>query len=64
MKRLVGRHVGGGSRKLLGVGLIRSTRSVRPKPVRNVMVGWLVTPAVACLLSVGMWVACHLRYVG
>lgn len=49
---------------VLGVGIIRGARAVRLGPLRNVAVGWVATPGLACVLSAGLYFVAHLRYVG
>ncbi len=49
---------------VVGVGLVRSLGGLRLRPLRNVAVGWLLTPGVAMALSVALYVLAHLRYVG
>jgi PiT family inorganic phosphate transporter len=49
---------------VLGVGIARGSRSVRLTPLRNIGIGWLLTPAVACALSALLHLVTHLRYAG
>jgi inorganic phosphate transporter, PiT family len=49
---------------VLGVGVIRGIRSLRLAPLRNVALGWVLTPGVACAISAGLYFLIHLRYVG
>jgi PiT family inorganic phosphate transporter len=49
---------------VLGVGLARGSRPVRLGPLRNIGIGWLFTPAVACGLSAFLYLVTHLRYAG
>ena len=49
---------------VVGVGLVRSVGTLRLKPLRNVACGWLLTPALSCLLSMLLYLVTHLQYVG
>jgi len=49
---------------VLGVGIARGSRPVRLTPLRNIGIGWLFTPAVACGLSALLYLVTHLRYAG
>lgn len=49
---------------VLGVGIARGSRSVRLRSLRNIGLGWVLTPAIACCLSAFFYVIAHLRYVG
>jgi len=49
---------------VLGVGLVRGARTVRLASLRNVLLGWFLTPGAACAVSVALYFAVHLRYVG
>ncbi len=49
---------------VVGVGLVRGLSSLRLKPLLNVGLGWILTPALGCLLSIILYFATHLRYVG
>jgi len=49
---------------VLGVGLVRGARSVRLSSLRNIGLGWVITPAVAGCVSAALYFVAHLRYVG
>ncbi len=49
---------------VVGVGMVRGIRSLRIKPLLNVALGWLLTPAIGCLLAMVLYFLTHLRYVG
>ncbi len=49
---------------VVGVGLVRGLSSLRLKPLLNVGLGWILTPALGCLLSILLYFVTHLRYVG
>jgi len=49
---------------VVGVGLVRGLRSVRLRRLRNIALGWLLTPAIGAALSAALYFVTHLRYVG
>lgn len=49
---------------VLGVGLVRGLRSVRLGPLRNIGLGWVLTPIVAGGIAAVLYFAAHLRYTG
>ncbi len=49
---------------VIGVGLARGVRAFRLAPLRNVGLGWVLTPGIACAISAGLYFLVHLRYVG
>jgi PiT family inorganic phosphate transporter len=49
---------------VLGVGILRGAQSIRLTSVRNIVLGWVLTPAVACLFAIGLYFMVHLRYIG
>jgi len=48
---------------VIGVGLIKQASSVKGSVVGRILLGWLVTPLVAALISILLWFLTHLRYV-
>jgi PiT family inorganic phosphate transporter len=49
---------------IIGVGIARGFRSLRLKPLGLITLGWALTPAIGCLLSMLLYFVAHLRYVG
>ena len=49
---------------VVGVGLVRGARSVKLSSLRNIFLGWVLSPAVACAVAAGLYVLAHLRYTG
>jgi len=49
---------------IVGVGINRGIRSVRLGALRNVALGWVLTPGLACAVSSALYVVAHLRYAG
>jgi PiT family inorganic phosphate transporter len=50
---------------VVGVALVRGTRSLRLlRPLRTIALGWVMTPAIGCLLSMLLYFLTHLQYVG
>jgi PiT family inorganic phosphate transporter len=48
---------------VIGVGLVKQASSVKATVVGRIMLGWLVTPVIAALVSVLIWFVTHLHYV-
>jgi PiT family inorganic phosphate transporter len=48
---------------VIGVGLVKQASSVKASVVGRIMLGWLVTPVIAALVSVLLWFVTHLHYV-
>lgn len=49
---------------VIGVGLVRGLRSVRLGSLRNIGLGWVLTPVVSGVISAALYFAAHLRYTG
>jgi PiT family inorganic phosphate transporter len=47
---------------VLGAGLVRGVNTVRRKTLYHILAGWLLTPLVACCLTLVIHFAIHLRY--
>ena len=48
---------------VLGIGLVKGVNTVSPKILGQILLGWLVTPLVACLMALGIHFVSHLRYI-
>ncbi|MGD9330065.1 MAG: inorganic phosphate transporter [Desulfobacterales bacterium] len=48
---------------VLGIGLVKGVRTVSSKTLGHILLGWLFTPLVACLLALGIHFVSHLHYI-
>ena len=48
---------------VLGVGMIKGASTVSRRTLTSIFVGWFLTPAVACMIAIALYVAVHLRYL-
>jgi PiT family inorganic phosphate transporter len=48
---------------VLGIGVVKGVATIRRRTLYGILVGWFLTPPVACLLAMGMYYAAHLVYV-
>jgi PiT family inorganic phosphate transporter len=48
---------------VLGVGILRSVKTVNRRMLGNIVIGWGLTPVLACVFSVILYVASNLYYV-
>jgi PiT family inorganic phosphate transporter len=48
---------------VLGIGLVKGVTTVSAKTLGHIVLGWLFTPLVACLLALGIHFGVHLRYI-
>ena len=48
---------------VLGVGIIRGINTVSKRTMTNVLLGWFLTPVVACFIAIILFFAIHLQYV-
>lgn len=48
---------------VLGIGLVKGVSTVRAKTLGHILLGWLFTPLVACVLALAIHFAIHLRYI-
>jgi len=49
---------------VLGIGLLKRAEALRPRAILGVFSGWIATPLIAALVSMGMYFVAHLKYVG
>jgi inorganic phosphate transporter, PiT family len=49
---------------VLGVGLVRGARAVKLSSLRSIVLGWVLSPAVACAVAALLYILAHLRYTG
>ncbi|MGD9085420.1 MAG: inorganic phosphate transporter, partial [Desulfobacterales bacterium] len=48
---------------VLGVGLVKGINTVSRRTLMNIMIGWFLTPTIACSIAVAIFFIVHLRYV-
>jgi PiT family inorganic phosphate transporter len=48
---------------VIGVGLVKQASAVKASVIWRIVWGWLLTPAIAALVSVLLWFVTHLQYV-
>lgn len=48
---------------VLGVGIIRGVNTIKTKMLFNILIGWFLTPFVACLFALAIDFIVHLRYI-
>ncbi|MBW1776436.1 MAG: anion permease [Deltaproteobacteria bacterium] len=48
---------------VLGIGILRSVKTVNRRMLGNIVIGWGLTPVLACLFSIALYVASNLYYV-
>jgi PiT family inorganic phosphate transporter len=48
---------------VLGVGLVKGINTVSRRTLRNILIGWFLTPAIASFIAIAIFFIIHLRYV-
>jgi PiT family inorganic phosphate transporter len=48
---------------VLGVGIVKGANTVSRRTLTNILFGWFLTPAAACLIAIALYVVIHLRYL-
>jgi PiT family inorganic phosphate transporter len=48
---------------VLGVGLVKGINTVSRRTLMNIMIGWFLTPTIACSIAVALFFIAHLKYV-
>jgi PiT family inorganic phosphate transporter len=48
---------------VLGVGIVKGINTIRQRTLVNILLGWFLTPAVACFLALLINFVAHLHYV-
>jgi inorganic phosphate transporter, PiT family len=48
---------------VLGVGIVKGISTVSKRTLLNILVGWFLTPVIACFIAVALYFAIHLRYI-
>ncbi|MGD2268774.1 MAG: inorganic phosphate transporter [Desulfobacterales bacterium] len=48
---------------VLGVGLVKGINTVNRRKLVSILIGWFLTPSIACFIAVVLFFTIHLRYV-
>jgi PiT family inorganic phosphate transporter len=48
---------------ILGVGIVKGVNTVSRRTLTNILVGWFLTPAIACFIAVVIYFAVNLRFI-
>ncbi|MDZ7697995.1 MAG: inorganic phosphate transporter [Deltaproteobacteria bacterium] len=48
---------------VVGIGIIKGIKTVAPRTLVNILLGWFLTPVVAMVMAVGIYFAIHLQYI-
>jgi PiT family inorganic phosphate transporter len=48
---------------VLGIGVVKGANTVSRRTLTSIFIGWFLTPAVACMIAIALYVAVHLRYL-
>lgn len=48
---------------VLGVGIVKGINTVSRRTLTNILIGWFLTPVVACFIAMTLYFAVHLQYV-
>ncbi len=47
---------------VLGVGIVKGINTVSRRTLMNILIGWFLTPAISCFISVSLFFAVNLHY--
>ena len=48
---------------VLGVGIVKGVNTVSRRTLSNILIGWFLTPAIACFIAVALYFAVNLRFI-
>lgn len=48
---------------VLGIGIVRGTNTVSRRTLANILIGWLLTPVIACLWVLSFYFLTHIYYI-
>ena len=48
---------------VLAIGIVKGVNTVSRRTLINIFIGWFLTPAVSCLITITLYFAIHLQYV-
>ena len=48
---------------ILGVGIVKGVNTVSRRTLTNILIGWFLTPAVACFIALALYFAVNLHFI-
>jgi len=48
---------------VVGIGIVKGVRTVSRQTLQNILIGWFLTPVIACFLAVAFDFVIHLHYI-
>lgn len=48
---------------VLGVGIVKGANTISRQTLKHILVGWFLTPTIACFLALGLTLLTHFKYV-
>ena len=48
---------------VIGVGLVKGIKTVSKRTLSNILIGWFLTPVVACFIAAALYFALNLQFV-
>jgi PiT family inorganic phosphate transporter len=48
---------------VLGIGIVKGVKTVNRRTLVNILLGWFLTPAIACFIAVALYYAVNLRFI-
>ncbi|MGB5747051.1 MAG: inorganic phosphate transporter [Desulfobacterales bacterium] len=48
---------------ILGVGIVKGANTVSRRTLTNILIGWFLTPAIACFIAVALYFAVNLQFI-
>ena len=48
---------------VLGIGILKGVRTVSRQTLRNILIGWFLTPVISCFLALAFDFVIHLHYI-
>ncbi len=48
---------------VLGVGIVKGANTVSRRTLTNILIGWFLTPAIACFIAVALYFAVNLHFI-
>jgi PiT family inorganic phosphate transporter len=48
---------------VLGIGIVKGSNTINPRTLATILIGWLLTPVLACLCALTIFFLVHLYYI-
>lgn len=48
---------------ILGVGIVKGVNTVSRRTLTNILIGWFLTPAIACIIALALYFAVNLHFI-